>query len=470
MLKNHSSFNLQGIKAILLMGGSGSRFGSDLPKQFHRLAGKKIYLHTLEAFLSTGFFEEIILVCPLSWMEEVKQDLLPYPSHVLHIVEGGTTRQESSLKGLLACGSTTQIAVIHDAVRPFVSSEILKNNIESALAYGAADTCIPSADTLVYAPHKNRIDKIPSRSEYMRGQTPQSFNYSLILNAHLQAQKEQIQNSSDDCSLALRLGHPIHIVEGSEENIKITSELDLFLAEQLFRLKHRCISSKTESSLKNKKIAVTGGTGGIGQALCRLLEQEGAIPLCISRSSASYSADLTSFSETKKIFDKIQQDHGPIDALVNSIGLLKTQQTDQLSNEDIDQLISTNLNSVIYSCKCAHLKPNGHIINIASSSYVRGRKDFAVYSCAKAAVVNFTQGFAEERPHLYINALVPQRTLTAMRTHNFPDEDPSTLLTPADVAAEILSLLKQQSLTATIVEVRKKSFYPLRQNLNAKEV
>lgn len=438
------------------MGGKGARFGSVVPKQFHRLAGKKVYLYTLEAFLNTHLFETIILVCPLSWLEEVKQDLLAYPSVPILLIEGGLTRQESSFKGIIACGSETKVVVIHDAVRPFISPHILKANVEAAFSYRAVDTCIPSADTLVYAPQKNQISDIPLRSDFLRGQTPQSFDYSLILNAHLKAQDDQIKNSTDDCSLVLRLGHPVHIVQGSEENIKITSKLDLFLAEQLLRLKSASFASPEEHSLIDKRIAITGGTGGIGSALCHLLKKEGATPILISRSSKDYPADLTLPANVKEIFHKIEKDHGPLDGLVNSIGVLKTKHIDHLSIEEIDQLISTNLTSVIYSCKYASLKKGAHIINIASSSYTRGRKDYVVYACAKAAVVNFTQGLAEEKPHLYINALVPQRTYTAMRTDNFPQEDPSTLLSPINVATEILSLLKQHSLTGAIVEVRKK--------------
>ena len=96
------------------------------------------------------------------------------------------------------------------------------------------------------------------------------------------------------------------------------------------------------------------------------------------------------------------------------------------------------------------------IVNIASSSYVRGRKNYAVYASAKAAVVNFTQGLAEEREDLLINAIVPQRTLTPMRVDNFPDEHPSTLLNPEEVAREIINLLKHNSLTGTLIEIRKK--------------
>lgn len=447
------------VRAIILMGGSGERFGSTIPKQFHRLAGKKVYLHTVETFLSAGLFEGIILVCPPLWLEQIRKDLAPYPSTLITLVEGGASRQESSFNGLLSCPSNTHIVVIHDAVRPFVTCDLLKQNIEAALKFRAVDTCIPSADTLVYAPGHTGIADIPKRSDYLRGQTPQSFSWPLILQAHHEARARCIADSSDDCSLVLHLGHPVHIIFGSEENLKITSELDLFLAEQILRMKN--IPStllQHEQALLGKRIAITGGTGGIGSSLSRLLQEEGAVPISVARTSEKYPADLTSYPAARDIFNKILNDHGPLDGLVNSIGHLKVGELDQLPAHEIDRLISANLTGVIYSCKCVHLKKGAHIVNIASSSYARGRKNCAIYAGAKAAVVNFTQGLAEEREDLFINAVVPQRTLTAMRTDNFPDEHPSTLLTPEEVAKEIVTLLKQSSLTGTIVEVRKK--YP----------
>jgi ribitol-5-phosphate 2-dehydrogenase (NADP+) / D-ribitol-5-phosphate cytidylyltransferase len=445
-----------GIKAIILMGGTGIRFGSAMPKQFHRLAGKKVYLYTLETFLSSNLFEEILLVCPSAWLTQVKEDVAVYCGKI-SIVVGGATRQESSFNGLHACEGETRVVVIHDAVRPFVSKEILEKNIASALIHGAVDTCIPSADTLVYAPEKNWIAGIPLRAEYLRGQTPQSFAYPLILDAHLKAREAGVVNNSDDCSLVLREGRAISIVQGSEENIKITSELDLILTEQILRLKNTCSSSlESTLSLKGKRIAIAGGTGGIGSALCRLLEAEGAIPIALGRSAKQYPTDLTSYESASSTFDKIHQDFGPLDGLINSIGLLKNKQLDLLTGQEIDSLVSTNLTAVIYSCRCAHLKKGAHIINIASSSYARGRKNFSIYSSAKAAIVNFSQGLADEREDLQVNVLVPQRTHTPMRTDNFPDENPSTLLTAEEVAYEILSMLKTESLTGTIVEIRKK--------------
>src|ERR1700733_8189050 len=131
--------------AILLMAGIGSRLGSPTPKQFHLLGSKKIYLHTLETFLTSGLFQQIILVCHPDWIDEVKNEIPQDPKIV--IIAGGPTRQASSLLGLQAC-KKAEYVMIHDAVRPFVSYEILERNLTAVQKHRAVDTCIPSADTI----------------------------------------------------------------------------------------------------------------------------------------------------------------------------------------------------------------------------------------------------------------------------------------------------------------------------------
>ena len=242
----------QGLKALLLMGERGRRFRSSIPKQFHRLAGRKIYLHTLDKLLLCSEFEEILLVCHPDWIDTVKEETKEFSK--VAVIEAGATRQESTYLGLLACGNQTRYVVIHDAVRPFVSKEILTANINAVIDTGAVDTCIPSADTLVHTVDRSKIKGIPPREQYQRGQTPQSFDYLLILEAHRKALADGIKNASDDCQLVLDIPHPIAIVQGSEENIKITTELDLFIAEQLLRLHLLCQIYQRTSSGRNMSL------------------------------------------------------------------------------------------------------------------------------------------------------------------------------------------------------------------------
>jgi len=316
------------------------------------------------------------------------------------------------------------------------------------------DTCIPSADTLVHSKENLLIKDIPPRQEFLRGQTPQSFAFDLIVKAHQSALSSELYNTSDDCALMLKLGHQVKIVLGEEQNIKITTDFDLFLAEQI-SYKPQLELDFLDSSLEGKVFAITGASGGIGRALCHHLKALGATTIEISQTASSWKADLTKYPEAKKLFEKIHQIYGAIDGLINGVGTLQVKSFDKLSHDEIKQTVDANLMSTIYCCKCAQLKKGGHIINIASSSYSKGRKDYLIYSASKAAVVNFTQGLAEERPDLCINAIVPQRTDTSLRKTHFPLEDKASLIQPEEIADKIADLLKSISCTGSILEVRK---------------
>lgn len=442
--------------AILLSGGQGSRLGSAIPKQFHKIGGKAIYLHTLERFLQTKEFKTIILTVPFDYKEEITHEIKSlFPEENIQVITGGETRQESSYLALKACPLNTAYVVIHDAVRPFVSSNIILNNLTAVKTYLAVDTCIPSADTLIHSKKGDFIDQIPLRDELLRGQTPQSFAYDLIVKAHKKAILENNYNSSDDCALTLKMGHPVKVVPGEDMNFKITTDFDLFLAEQiLFRPSWQELKIPT-ASLEGKVFAVTGASGGIGTAVCDKLSKLGATILEISQTASNLKADLTNYKEVELIFQTIANTYGPLDGLINGVGTLQIKEFDLLSQEEIQRTVDSNLMSVLYCCKCAQIKKGGHIVNISSSSYSKGRKDYPIYSASKAAVVNFTQALAESRSDLCINVVVPQRTDTALRRVQFPLEDKTSLIQPEEIADKISNLLSGSFCTGTILEVRK---------------
>ena len=431
------------IGAVILMAGEGFRFGDPLPKQFHLLAGKKIFLHTLGVFLEAPWIDEIALVCHPDWFSIIEKEVGEFAK----VVCGGRTRQESSYLGLKSFDDPPDIVLIHDAVRPFIDVDLLERNVRGALHWGAVDTCIPSSDTLVYAPEGNRIETIPQRKNFLRGQTPQTFRYDLIWEAHEKAQREGISDASDDCQLALRLGKEIGVVLGDEHNRKITTELDLFLAEQILRLRTASLPGQT-GSIEKKHFAVLGGFGGIGAALCELLPAEGAT---ITKLSRQTGLDLTRPSTLVKAFKCL----GPLDGLINCAGDLKVKPLEMHTLREIEELIQINFTGLVMACHQAQIRPGGHIINLASSAYTRGRKNYGIYSAAKAAVINFTQSLAEEKPHLHVHAVIPQRTHTSMRVKNFPGEDKASLLEPQDVAKAILQLLKNSTHTGLLVDVKK---------------
>lgn len=227
--------------AVILAGGTGNRMGIvDKPKQFIDLYGKPIIVHTLETFDNHLEVDYIAIVCLKEWIDDLKIFIRKYEiDKVRWIIEGGQTRQESiynAIKTLSNECSDDDILVIHDSVRPLVSHKIISNNISAAKEYGAVDTVIPSADTIVKSGDGNNIDEIPNRSELFLGQTPQSFKLSLIREAHENAISMKIVNSTDDCQLILAIGHKVKLVMGEKLNFKVTSFDDLLLLKSIVKL------------------------------------------------------------------------------------------------------------------------------------------------------------------------------------------------------------------------------------------
>lgn len=202
--------------AIILMAGVGTRFGAKTPKQFLLLDNKPVFEHTLEVFEKSHLFDEIVLVSSK-------------PLEKFSSIQGGATRQESAKKGLESLKKTTDYVMIHDAVRPFITKDLLQRHLDAVVEKKAVSTCISMRDT-VYKIQDNRVLDIPDRNYHMHAQTPQTFSYPLILQAHRQTQQT---NAFDDAALVLEMGYPVHFERGSFENFKITHPLDLAFAKSL---------------------------------------------------------------------------------------------------------------------------------------------------------------------------------------------------------------------------------------------
>ncbi len=228
------------IYGVVLAGGIGERVGEGMPKQFLTIAGKPVFIHTLEKFENHPLIKKIILVMPREWTEKAKEEIEKYGIKKVHdIIPGGRTRQESSYKAIEYLEPMLRdedIVVIHDAVRPFVTEEIITRSIEGALDFGGADVVIPATDTIVQdgTRFKGFIHRIPDRRTLRYGQTPQTFRYGIIKYAHRKAREEDFQ-ATDDAGLLIRYGLDVKLVEGSPENMKITTKTDLVLAQCLYR-------------------------------------------------------------------------------------------------------------------------------------------------------------------------------------------------------------------------------------------
>lgn len=226
---------------IILAGGTGSRMGQiEKPKQFIEVYGKPIVIHTIEAFEIHPEIDKIAVVCLKEWMQELKKLLRKYDlSKVEWIVEGGDSRQKSTnnaIKHLESICNEDDIVIIHDAARPLISSRIISENILVAGRFGAVDTVIPSADTIVCSLDGNLIDNIPKRKDYFLGQTPQSFKYGIINNAYDSIYVDGCNNATDDCKIVKDYGHHISLVMGDKINFKITTSDDLMILKAMLKL------------------------------------------------------------------------------------------------------------------------------------------------------------------------------------------------------------------------------------------
>ncbi|MUP39092.1 IspD/TarI family cytidylyltransferase [Labilibaculum euxinus] len=226
---------------VILAGGSGKRMGGSLPKQFLILGEKPIIQHSIEAFENHPQTDEICIIIHADFIHEVECIVKENNfNKVKHILPGGKERSDSSLAAIHAYQEEQNINLIfHDAVRPFVSSEIISNVIRELNAGKSVAVAITTVDTIFEVDEKNKIVSVPQRSFLRRAQTPQAFPYHTIKSAYEIALKDPDFVATDDCGVVLKYlpTEAIYIVEGDESNIKITFEGDLVLGEQILQAK-----------------------------------------------------------------------------------------------------------------------------------------------------------------------------------------------------------------------------------------
>lgn len=226
--------------AIILAGGVGTRMGiKDTPKQFIDIYGKPILVHTLEKFDNNINIDKICIVSLKNYIEDIQILIRRFEiKKVEWVIEGGRTRQISvsnAIRKLNEICKCNDIILIHDAVRPLISSRIINENISVAKEFGAVDTVIVSDDTIVKSLHGKDIHSIPKRQELYLGQTPQTFKFDLIKAAHKNAEMNKFEDATDDCQLVLNLDEKVKLVKGDKLNFKITSFEDLTLLKALIK-------------------------------------------------------------------------------------------------------------------------------------------------------------------------------------------------------------------------------------------
>ncbi|MFP4476503.1 MAG: 2-C-methyl-D-erythritol 4-phosphate cytidylyltransferase [Desulfatibacillaceae bacterium] len=218
------------IAAVIVAGGSGLRMGGDTRKQYMELNGRPILSHTLAAFDRVVGVDRIVLVVPAEDMDYCENRIVPNSLFAVEarMVAGGAHRQESAYNGLLEAEGA-EIVAIHDGVRPFVTTDQIEKTIETARSRGAATLAVRAHDTIKRVDRAGKVLSTLDRNALWLAQTPQAFRYDIIRQAHEKARNDRWQGS-DDAVLVERMGHPVHVVEGSRRNIKITTPEDLEMA------------------------------------------------------------------------------------------------------------------------------------------------------------------------------------------------------------------------------------------------
>jgi len=450
------------IHALVLAGGSGDRFGADMPKQFVRLAGEPILARSLRAVASAGV-DRIVVVAHPSWTAETEELVagLDLELPVL-VVAGGSTRNESTRNGLAAlAGADDDVVVVHDAVRPLVPREVVLRSIEPILSgrADATDTVIPSADTLVVV-EGDTVVEIPERARFRRGQTPQTFRLGVLRRAYEAAAAAGDLQATDDCTLVLRHvpGVRLVAVPGDEVNLKITTRTDMVLADRMIQMRTLSATPDPEPrrSLAGARIHVIGGTDGIGRAIAEAGAAGGARVIVDGRRTG---LDVRDYGAVEASLAAAAAELGGIDHVVCTAGVMRVGASVETSPEDLAEVIDVNVKGTLNVARAAHrhLRASGGSLTVfASSSFTLGRPNYVAYSGSKAAVVNFAQGLAEEwaADGIRVNAISPERTDTPMRRTAFPQESRLGMLQPEDVAAATLRLILSD-LTGQVLDVRR---------------
>lgn len=230
--------------AVVFAGGVGRRMNSKVkPKQFLTIHGKEIIIHTLELFEYHPDIDAIIISCVEDWIPFLEQLLNKYDiKKVKAVVPGGKSGQESIYNGLVAAEKVANkleqnIVLIHDGVRPLITEDTISDNLKSVKKNGSAITSVTVKETVLVVEEDGSIDYIPKREDSRLARAPQSFWLEDILNAHRKAIEDHKFDFIDSCSMMKHYGKKLFLVDGPQENIKITTPEDFYTMRALLDAK-----------------------------------------------------------------------------------------------------------------------------------------------------------------------------------------------------------------------------------------
>ena len=218
---------------VIVAAGSGSRMKRDINKQFIKLDGKEIIAYTIEKFYKSEDIDDIVIVIKENEEKYFIENIInKYGFDNIKLAYGGKERQDSVYNGIKKLNSICEIVLIHDGARPFVNEYIIKNSIKEAKENNAVVVGVPVKDTIKVVDSDGNIVDTPNRSLLWSVQTPQSFKYEIITKAYEYAYSNDYYGT-DDAMLVEHIGYNVKMIEGSYDNIKITTEEDLHFGIQI---------------------------------------------------------------------------------------------------------------------------------------------------------------------------------------------------------------------------------------------
>ncbi len=223
---------------VIAAAGRGTRMGLDMNKQYIEVHGRPILAMTIQRFEECSHIDEIVIAANENEIEYCKRNIVEKFgfTKVKAFALGGETRQQSVFSGLGQVSPDCSIVLIHDGARPFILQESILTCINAADVYGAACAAVPVKDTIKLAGTDGFVDRTIDRSGLWQIQTPQAFDYGLIMDAHRKALSAGI-DGTDDAMLVERLGHKVKLIKGDYNNIKITTREDLIFAEAIYNIR-----------------------------------------------------------------------------------------------------------------------------------------------------------------------------------------------------------------------------------------
>ncbi|MFR3559741.1 MAG: 2-C-methyl-D-erythritol 4-phosphate cytidylyltransferase [Paraclostridium sordellii] len=220
---------------IIVAAGTGSRMKKDINKQFIKLDNKEIIAYTIDKFYINDEIDDIVVVIKKDEEDYFKENILEkYNFKNIKIAYGGEERQDSVYNGIQKLDKNCEVVLVHDGARPFVTEEIINNSIQEAKKYNAVVVGVKVKDTIKVVGEEGNIVDTPNRKYLWSVQTPQVFKYDIITKAYENAYNENYYGT-DDAMLVEKIGYDVKMIEGSYDNIKITTQEDLNFGEQILR-------------------------------------------------------------------------------------------------------------------------------------------------------------------------------------------------------------------------------------------